>query len=110
MTDDFVRVARAGDVGIGAMRCVRAGGRPILVANVGGLYYAVGGTCSHEEVSLCTGALAGGQVKCPLHGSRFDVRTGVPLEGPAEAPLTIYPVRVDGDDILVGLPDRPYGR
>jgi len=101
--DRFVKIARADEIGIGHMWCTRVDGQRILVANVSGLYYAVSGTCSHEEVSLCTGALKGEIVKCPLHGSRFSVRTGAALEGPAEERLTVYPVRIDGNDILVGL-------
>lgn len=107
MADGFIKIARTDEIGMGAMRCLRIDERPILVANVGGLYYAVSATCSHEEVSLCTGALKGEIVKCPLHGSRFDLRTGTPLEGPAEQPLAVYPVRLDGDDILVDLPPTP---
>lgn len=103
MIDGFIKVAHADDVKAGAMWCVRVNGRQILVANVGGQYYAVSGTCSHEEVSLCTGALKGELVKCPLHGSQFNVRTGAALEGPAEERLTVYPIRIDGNDILVDL-------
>ncbi len=42
-------------------------------------------------------------VKCPLHGSRFNVCTGKALEEPAEENLRTYPVRLEGGRILVGL-------
>ncbi|MHB8414544.1 MAG: Rieske (2Fe-2S) protein [Acidiferrobacteraceae bacterium] len=103
MTPDFVAVAHTRDIGHGRMWCVRLNTHRILIANVEDSYYAVGSICTHEDVSLCTGALQGETVKCPLHGSRFSVRTGAVLDGPAEDALPVYPVHVDGDDILVSL-------
>ena len=48
--------------------------------------------------------LRGELVKCPLHGSRFNVCTGAALEEPAEENLRTYPVRLEGGRILVGVP------
>jgi len=42
-----------------------------------------------------------------MHGSRFDLRTGIPDQLPATMPVTIYPVSIDGDDVLVDV-DNPY--
>jgi 3-phenylpropionate/trans-cinnamate dioxygenase ferredoxin subunit len=41
-----------------------------------------------------------------LHGSRFDLATGHPDVPPAVAPVRTFPVKVDGDDVLVDLPER----
>jgi nitrite reductase/ring-hydroxylating ferredoxin subunit len=76
-----------------------------LLATVEGRFYAADDTCTHEEASLSTGFLKGALVKCPLHGSRFNVCTGEALEEPAEDDLRTYPVRVEGGRILVGLPE-----
>lgn len=100
----FVEIARAGELHEGTMRRCDVGGRRILLANVGGRLYAVDDTCTHEEASLAAGVLKGELVKCPLHGSRFNVRTGEALEEPAEEPLRTYPVREEGERILVGVP------
>jgi len=85
------------------MKRVDIGGRRILLANVEGRLYAADDTCTHEEASLSTGFLKGELVKCPLHGSRFNVRTGEALEEPAEENLRTYPVRLEGERILIGL-------
>jgi nitrite reductase/ring-hydroxylating ferredoxin subunit len=61
-------------------------------------------TCTHEEASLSTGVLRGELVKCPLHNSRFNVRTGEVLEEPAAEDLGTYPVREEGGRVLVGVP------
>ena len=105
MTGAFVEVGRTGELGPGKMKRLDIRGRHILLANVDGRFYAADDTCTHEEASLSSGVLHGAWVKCPLHGSRFNVCTGEVLEEPAEDRLRTYPVRLDGDRILVGLPE-----
>jgi len=85
------------------MRRVDLRGRRILLVNVAGRICAVDDTCTHEDASLSTGVLKGELVRCPLHGSRFNVCTGKVLEEPAEADLRTYPVRLEGGRILVGI-------
>jgi nitrite reductase/ring-hydroxylating ferredoxin subunit len=99
----FVSIASIEELAPGKMKCVSVAGLRLLLANVDGSYYCTDDTCTHEDASLCRGSLKGGLVKCPLHGSRFDLRTGEALEEPAEARLRTYPVRVDRDRILVEL-------
>ncbi len=103
MSDNFLKVAAVGDIKPGKMKCVAVAGRRILLANVAGNFYATDDTCTHEDASLSTGFLKGEWVKCPLHGSRFNVCTGQVLDEPAEHNLRTYAVRVDGDDILLRL-------
>jgi len=91
------------EIAPGKMRRVELAGHRILICNVDGRYCATDDTCSHEDASLSTGFLKGDIVKCPLHGSRFNLRTGEVLDDPAEQNLRTYPVRVDGDDILICL-------
>ena len=78
-------------------------GQRVLVANVNGVFYATDDTCTHEDASLSSGSLKGELVKCPLHGSRFDVRSGEPMEDPAEEWLKCYPVKVEDGIVLVTL-------
>ena len=85
------------------MKRIDIAGMPLLLANIDGRLCAVADTCTHEDASLSTGVLKGNLVCCPLHGSRFNVCTGEVLEDPAEQDLRTYPVRVEGDRILVDL-------
>jgi 3-phenylpropionate/trans-cinnamate dioxygenase ferredoxin subunit len=101
VTNAPIQAVNARDLPSGKMMCVEAGGRRILVANVDGVFYATDDTCSHEEASLSSGSLKGDLVKCPLHGSRFSLRTGEPMEDPAEEPLRCYPVKVEDGVVLV---------
>lgn len=106
MNERFIRVASRSDIKPGKMKRVDASRRRILIANIDGQFYAADDTCTHEDASLSKGALRGDLVRCPLHGSRFDLRTGEVLEEPAEENLKTYPVRVEGDDIWVNLADE----
>lgn len=103
MAEQFIKVARADELPPGKMRCIELGERRILLVNVAGRFYAAADTCTHEDASLSTGFLDGEWVKCPLHGSRFNVRTGEVVDEPAEVGLRTYPVRVDGNDVWLGL-------
>ena len=67
--------------------------------------YAVVDVCSHEEYPLSEGWVEDHTIECALHGSRFDLLTGEPDSPPALRPVRIFPVRVEGTDVLVDLPD-----
>jgi nitrite reductase/ring-hydroxylating ferredoxin subunit len=105
MTDntenDYLKAASITDIPSGKMACVLLNNKRILLANDNGAIYAADEMCTHEDASLCTGSLKGHLVKCPLHGSRFDLSNGQPLEDPAEEPLTVYPVKIIGSEIYV---------
>ncbi len=72
----FVEVAREGDIADGAMKEVAAEGRKILLARVGGRFYAALGQCPHMGASLAGGRLEGTVVTCPRHGSQYDLADG----------------------------------
>jgi 3-phenylpropionate/trans-cinnamate dioxygenase ferredoxin subunit len=81
-----------------------ADGAPIPVAVVRdstGDWHAIGDLCSHGQVSLSDGEVEGCFIECWLHGSQFDLRTGVPAALPALRPVPVFPVIVDGDSVLV---------
>lgn len=103
MTLEYVPVAKAATLAPGRMIGVEVSGRRVLVANVDGQYLATDDLCTHEDACLSDGALNGDLVTCPLHGSRFSLRTGEPSEEPAEEALRCYEVRVRDGEILVGL-------
>jgi 3-phenylpropionate/trans-cinnamate dioxygenase ferredoxin subunit len=77
----------------------------VALIRTGDGVYAVEDVCSHEEYPLSEGWVEDHTIECALHGSRFDLRTGDPDSPPALRPVRIFPVRVDGDEVLVDLPD-----
>ena len=100
---EFVRVATVGEIEPGRAKRVEVGEEEIAVFNLDGEYYAIGDTCSHEEASLSEGDVFGDCVECPLHGAEFDITTGKNLTLPAVSPVPSYPVKLEGDAILVGV-------
>ena len=103
----FVRACSVADVPVGGTLAVDLGGDvDIAVVNTVEGFFAIRDECSHAEVPLSEGEVEGCTVECYLHGSRFDLRTGQPLELPALMPVPVYAVRIDGDDVLID-PDQP---
>jgi nitrite reductase/ring-hydroxylating ferredoxin subunit len=88
---------RIGDVTPGKMIVVHARGENVVVYNVAGVYYATQDKCTHAGGPLSKGELDGECIVCPWHGSRFNVRDGTVLNGPARKPLKSYQVIVEGE-------------
>ena len=101
MSEPYKPVASLSALKISKLLCVKASGLRIALAYVDGKVFAVDDNCSHEDASLSKGSLHGECVKCPLHGSRFDLNTGEALDDPAEEPIHTYAVRIEGDEIFV---------
>lgn len=66
-----------------------------------GNYYATEGYCTHEKAHLGEGIVDEFEIECPLHFGSFDYRTGDPTVAPACVKLKTYPVKIDGNDILI---------
>jgi 3-phenylpropionate/trans-cinnamate dioxygenase ferredoxin component len=94
-----------GEVAPGRSRRCVIDGQAVLVCNVGGDFYALDDTCTHDRGPLGEGRLRGHHIECPRHGSRFDVRDGEPTTPPAIRAVATYPVRVRDDAVEVQLPD-----
>lgn len=104
--EDFVRVAATSDIPPGKSVLVEIEGIRIAVFNLDGEYYAIEDVCTHDGGPLVEGEIIeGGQVQCPRHGARFDIRTGEALSMPAFEPTPSYQVQVEGEDIYV---EQPY--
>ena len=82
---------------------VEVNGEPVAVIRAEGEVFALRDVCSHAEVPLSEGEIYDSTVECWLHGSCFDLRTGEPTNMPATVPVPVYPVRIEGDDVLVSV-------
>jgi nitrite reductase/ring-hydroxylating ferredoxin subunit len=78
----FIKVAKTVDVPSDKMKHVEVEGKEIMIANVGGKFYAIGDRCAHMNVRLSMGTLTNTVVTCPAHFSRFDVITGKLISEP----------------------------
>jgi 3-phenylpropionate/trans-cinnamate dioxygenase ferredoxin subunit len=91
------------DLPPGAMRLVEWEELEIGVFNCAGELLAIEDRCSHDDGILLEGELdeAACTIECPRHGSRFDLRTGKPLNLPAYVPVDTFPVSVEAGLIKV---------
>lgn len=102
---EFKSVAKVDELAPGELKQIELeDGTQICLANVGGTYYAIGGECTHMGGPLGEGELNGTIVTCPWHSGEFDVTTGDVKGPPPEENEPKYDVRVEGEDIQVGLP------
>lgn len=101
------RVAAASDIEEGRIHPVKAGDVELILVWAGGRLHALAAHCPHHHAPLADGLLDGTRLLCPWHQSVFDVTDGSLLEPPALDCLATYEVRVEGDDVLVDLPDEP---
>ncbi len=101
----FVKVAQVSEISPGEMITVDyPTGDAVLIANVNGVIHACDDICSHAYASLSEGDIDGAEVECPLHGAVFNITTGEALTPPADSPIKVYQVQIEGDNILVAPP------
>jgi NAD(P)H-dependent nitrite reductase small subunit len=96
----FVRVASINDVPEGEGKVVKANGRELALFKLGGEFYAIDNTCKHMGGPLGEGWLEDSIVTCPLHGWRYDIKTGICQMFP-NIKVDSFPVKVEGDDVLI---------
>jgi toluene monooxygenase system ferredoxin subunit len=90
----------AGDLWPGEMRGVVVDGRKVLLVNVEGTVHAYANRCAHQAFELSDGKLEACVLTCRAHEWQYDVRTGAGIN-PRAARLVSYPVKVEGNEILV---------
>ena len=99
----LVKIAETKELAPGTGKAVAAEGHSLALFNVAGTFYAIDNTCTHRGGPLGEGELAGEVVTCPWHGAQFNVKTGEVLAPPALKGVQSFPVKVQGDDVLVEL-------
>jgi 3-phenylpropionate/trans-cinnamate dioxygenase ferredoxin subunit len=98
----WIEVAKTAEFAAADRKTFRlADGRDVALFKVGGEYFAVSGVCTHAFAPMAGGIVEDHAVECPLHGARFDLRTGRNLTPPAVRPLAAYEVKVEGDAVRI---------
>jgi nitrite reductase (NADH) small subunit/3-phenylpropionate/trans-cinnamate dioxygenase ferredoxin subunit len=102
MSDEFVSVARVGEIPPGEGRTYEVAGRLVGVFFVNGEYFALDDVCPHMGASLSAGYVEDGAVVCPWHAWRFCIKDGTWLDSPkSKLRAASYQVRVVGEEIQV---------
>lgn len=105
------KVCKISDIVKDSMKGFIVKGKPILVANVNGKFFAVDAICPHMNGYLPSGKLDKNEVVCPVHHARFDVTTGKLVKnvdtlvkmatGHGAKDLNTYNVKIEAEDIMI---------
>ena len=115
-------VAAVGEIPPGGRKLVEvAGGRRVVVFNLGGEFFALADRCPHQGGSLAAGCITGRvsssapgeyryerrgeMIRCPWHYWEFDIRTGQSRFDPARVKARRFEARVESG---AALQDGPY--
>ena len=100
------RLCAVDELAAGEARRFDVAGHRVALVRIGDDFYAIGDTCSHANVSLSEGTLWVDEceLECWKHGSTFSLTTGEPQSLPATEPVPVFPIRRDGDDVVVTIP------
>ena len=99
------KLCKADDVADNAMKSFEVDGEPVLVAKVGGEWYAIADMCTHAMAYLSEGELMPDScsIQCPDHAAVFDLKTGDVLAPPAVAAVDTYPVTIEDGEVVVDI-------
>jgi 3-phenylpropionate/trans-cinnamate dioxygenase ferredoxin subunit len=100
MTATTATLIAAADISDNQSVAVSLEGKNILICKANGEYYALDNQCTHQKAELTEGRIRNCFLSCPLHGVRFDLRTGKPTGELTRVSLKTYPVVVDDDGKL----------
>ena len=95
-------LAKTSEVPNFGKKVVSVSGREILLINIKGTFFAVENECPHQGSPMGAAVVKDGYIACPRHGYRFNLTDGKCAEHP-EFVLATFPVRLNGDEILIEL-------
>jgi nitrite reductase/ring-hydroxylating ferredoxin subunit len=100
---NWMTVAKRDAVALGGVVGVKAGNLDVALYNIDGQIYATHNICTHAHAYLSEGWLEGDIIECPLHGGRFEAKTGKGSGAPITCDIKTLLVRVEGDVIQVNV-------
>lgn len=107
---EYVKIAETADFATENKLQIFVRDKEILLTKIENNYFAIDNKCTHMGGSLYKGQLVGKEIICPRHHTRFDVTTGKVSKGAKimfmklnAADTNSYPIRIEEDDILIGL-------
>ncbi len=97
------RLGPVADLPVGEGRAYPVGDEMVAVFRLrNGELRAVSAVCPHAGGPIADGISDADVVICPLHQHIFELATGCSKTG--QPPLKVYPIRVDNDELVVGVP------
>jgi len=103
MVQNWIDAAAADAVPDEDVVAVQVAGREVALYGVDGEVYATDNICTHGHARLCDGFLEGGEIECPMHQGKFDVRSGKAMCAPLTEDIRTYPVKIENGRVFVDL-------
>ncbi|AFJ48489.1 non-heme iron oxygenase ferredoxin subunit [Shimwellia blattae] len=103
MQDNWITVANIADLAEDDVTGVEVNGLDIALYHTEDGIFASANLCSHGNARLSDGFLEDGEIECPLHQGRFCIKTGKALCSPLTEGVPVYPVRIEGEQVLLNL-------
>lgn len=103
MRTEILKVLKS-EVPEGKAKTFKANNTKIIISNCLGRFYAVEDVCSHDEGEILNGEcelVEECQIECPRHGARFDVTSGRATKMPAVAPIAVFEIQENGDELSI---------
>ncbi len=110
MTDGYAKVCAASEISVNESKAFEIGGKSILVCNTSEGFFAVNNICTHQLQQLEGGKIRGFFIFCPLHGQRFNLKTGAPTGQLTDKPLETFGVQIENGEIMVNPTPNVAGR
>jgi Rieske Fe-S protein len=89
-------IAKTADVPVGSGVIVD---KVVVTQPTAGVFKGFSSTCTHKGCTV--DKIADGTIDCPCHGSKFNLDGSV-AKGPAQKPLEVQAIAVEGDSIVLG--------
>lgn len=106
MTDSFENVLAVDAFPETGLYAAIIKGWYILISRIDGNYHAMNDRCTHAASPLSNGRVRRDHIMCPLHGARFELKTGKCVGG-AHRDIRTFPINVLDGMIWVQVPDKP---
>ena len=103
MSVEFHKVATVSQIAPDTGLHVTVGEHEVAVFNLAGEFYAIDGICTHGAARLADGYVEGELIECPQHAGTFEIKTGKAVDYPCTVDVAHYPVKVEGDAVLIGI-------
>jgi 3-phenylpropionate/trans-cinnamate dioxygenase ferredoxin subunit/naphthalene 1,2-dioxygenase system ferredoxin subunit len=97
------KIGLAKDMEFEPVKGIMADGKQILLVKMGTHFTAIGNKCTHMGCKLSSGKMDGETIRCPCHGSMFNVRSGQVVRGPATRPEPTYTVTIENGELFIDI-------
>ena len=96
---NLIKICDLSEIPNGSIKKFEINDEEITICNINNQIFAIYDNCSHDEASLQEGFIDGYEIECPMHGAKFDIRTGEVTCLPAVSPIKTYNIKINNGAI-----------